>query len=266
MGTSESKISDISFKYLYELGCIDRIVKIHGLLVPKDKRKFPIFNDFVNVNYALRKEDKENDLIYKLFLNGLYGKFGQKVVQSTFLINPNKKTVENEKKFVFYNKNFLHEGEQDLNQRSLVFSRFDIAGRITEKARILMSEYRNMIRDKGGKIYYQDTDSIQGDFDLEEMGLENIFSNTELGLLKKENEGVGVLNGVIIGQKVYRYSDDFKASKGVKNMSAWDYRGLANSLHRRNILKGINSPKKFYVYKGSLLSLCGHNAFFYNQR
>lgn len=266
-GWNRVKISDITVKHLIKHGWFDCIKKIHGLLICKDKGKSKIFENFVAENYAKRKSDSENEVIYKLFLNGIYGKFGQKTIQSCFILNPVNQTVPNIKSMVNYQDlNFLVEGEQDIKKLSLTYSRFDIAGRITESARILMSDYRIQIKSKGGRIFYQDTDSIQGDFDLIDLGLKNIFSNTELGLLKKENEGKGVLRGHIIGQKIYKFNAGFGASKGVKNMRLMDYKNLGRALFNRNILCGDDRLVKFEVKEKCLLTDVRPNALFYNTR
>lgn len=263
-GINRVKISDISLKYIQELGKLDRIIKIHGLVECVSTDKHQIFKHFVEDNYSKRKSDGENEVIYKLFLNGLYGKYGQKVVQDEYILNPLEK-VES-KSMTHHGENFLHQTEGEVSKFSLKYSRFDIAGRITESARILMSRYRNKITDAGGKIFYQDTDSFQGNFDLLDLGLKDIFCNKTLGKLKKENDKEGVLKGFIVGQKVYGFNHGFKASKGVKNMHLTDYERLALALHIRNVCTGkVKSDIYSIVGKGYDLSYYPNNLF-YNTR
>ncbi|HIP33779.1 MAG TPA: hypothetical protein EYG89_03400 [Bacteroidia bacterium] len=262
-GINRVKISDISLKYIYEMGLINNIVKIHGIVECVSKVKNKIFEKFVTDNYSKRKSDVENDIIYKLFLNGLYGKYGQKRMQDNYILNPLER-IES-KSMVSHGENFLHQTEGELSKYSLKYSRFDIAGRITESARILMSGYRREIKKHGGEIYYQDTDSIQGNFDLEKIGLGHLYCNKTLGLLKKENEKEGLLKGNIIGQKVYCYNYGFSASKGVKRMFPLDYERLALSMVIRNVIKGKTILKWSAEGEPYNLSLFPKN-FFYNTR
>jgi hypothetical protein len=235
LGKIKVKVSDISLKFLKDNNKLCNVIQVLNIVVPKVCGETQIFKEYVKDLYSKRKSDVENDVIYKLLLNSLYGKYGQKEDIETTIINATKR--KDFSKFVNYKDlNFLYSYNDKMHHHSLKHARKDIAGRITEGARVYMSRLRNEIKSKGGVIYYQDTDSLIGDFDLDDMGLSHLQCNNTLGKLKKENKTL--MNGFLIAQKLYWFGDDKKASKGVKNMYATDYKNLVLDIINKKVING----------------------------
>jgi hypothetical protein len=112
-----------------------------------------------------------------------------------------------------------------------------ISSAITAYARIHISKLKLYILNKGGKIYYSDTDSIVTDIKLPD----KIVSSKELGLLKLEHM---IKKGIFITGKTYCFIDDngnyINKIKGVKSssLSYLDYEQLLNNV---TIVTGVKS-------------------------
>jgi hypothetical protein len=161
---------------------------------------FKPFDKFVEHFYNKRKELKskgsEMEIVYKLVLNSLYGKFGQKKIETQEIINPNHFT-DNEQFEELKNK--LEYIDFDIDEKGRILFRKTedynginvypiIASYVTSNARILMYEYI-----KYSDIIYTDTDSCISEKPL----FENV---KELGFMKLEGF---FKRGIFIKPKMY---------------------------------------------------------------
>ena len=164
------------------------------------------FEDYVNHYYNIKKTSKgTKKQIAKLMLNSVYGKFGQKRANDKFY------TLEEiiEKKL-----NLNDFTPIDLNMYSTKeISYYDrrinpvIALFITAYSRhVLYLGIENVI-EKGGNVYYADTDAIITDIKLDE----KMVSDTELGKWKLERE---INEYIAIEPKLY-ICDNEKKAKGI---------------------------------------------------
>ena len=179
-----------------------------------------IFKTFVDYFYNKRKEvkakgDKVMSLFYKLILNSLYGKFGQKnekwqlikeipdkATRVETVINTN--TMKKETYIAIDGKVYKKTGNSE------AFDSFvAIASHVTAYARMHLW---SLIEKAGSKhIYYMDTDSLL----VDEQGYKNLISeidNIELGKLKVE----AIYHDIEIhGPKDYRFDKKVKI-KGIR--------------------------------------------------
>jgi hypothetical protein len=179
-----------------------------------------IFSEYINDLNAIKEVSEKDSVDYltsKFLMNSLYGKFG---------MNPNKDShliINNG----FIDRLYLKSDIVDLidfqNGHSLVSVKKDqeesianinvsIASAVTAYARILMSDYKLGLSDKGYSIYYTDTDSI----DLNKPLPDNLVSSKELGKMKLENIFKKV---VYLAPKLYAAISDkgeILKSKGLK--------------------------------------------------
>ena len=226
-GEHDYIISEVSFDYIikYEI----EILKVYRVNYYEGYEY--IFKEFIEKFYAYRDISKFHKSVYKMLLNYLYGKFGQREETKKVFINPN-----NFLEFDYIVDNGSHilcEKDDTLHFSKIKYLRKDIAGKITELARIKMSEYRKEIKKNGGEVFYQDTDSIITNIELDE----KFVDSKKLGYMKLENKQ-GDLNGYIIGAKLYYLTngkETFKAHKGVKNMTQFNFINLVLNCELKNI-------------------------------
>jgi hypothetical protein len=158
-----------------------------------------IFNGYVTALYELRlKFPKSNplNLVAKLLLNSLYGRFGMIDSFPNITIFKNLKTFKSW--FNIHNEDVIsfnelgdrvlvkHRSELQ-NQQTELYGTLEthnisiaIASAITAYARIHMSQFKNNPKIN---LYYTDTDSIYTDSDIDE----SFISDTILGKLKIEH-------------------------------------------------------------------------------
>lgn len=225
-GIHRIKTSEEGIKFIIKYGGWENIQKIHTVLVGEENKEILPFKDYVELFYRLRKEDEGNNTIFKLLLNSLYGKFGQKEKRDVKYINSTKK--EKPKNIVNFGNIFVSTFEEGTEFYNLGTLRLDIAGKITELARLKMGDYINQIRKSYGlqSVIYTDTDSIITYANLEkDENLKHLIDDNKLGLLSNE---IGYKDSFIcLGQKMYHfYRSGKKATKGVKNMNLEDFRGV----------------------------------------
>jgi len=179
----------------------------------------PIFVEFVNFFYEQRLKAKEegnkvNDLLFKLIMNSLYGKFGQKSGEWKII-------GETEKEGAGYEKVYDLESGKWLKYKWIngtLLARVDekegydsfpaIAAHVTAYSRVKL--FRYILQAGFDNVYYSDTDSLF----VNDNGLENLKSylnNRELGLLKYEEE---MYDLTLYGPKDYAYHKGEK-HKGV---------------------------------------------------
>jgi len=169
----------------------------------------PIFSDYVKTLYFLRRKFKREgnkvyDLLTKLLLNSLYGKFGQKqdVIREVGIAPPdivafNEIYYVTERKnyveWIFGGKIFLREATDKEWKHSFPA----IAAHVSSYARVKL--WRAIEQAGLGNVYYCDTDSLF----VNQQGLENLkdmLSSYELGKLKLEHSSYQTL---IFGLKDY---------------------------------------------------------------
>lgn len=220
------------------------IITIHEISVYKTEK---IFEDFVDFFYNLRsKAKKENNLIdnkfCKLMLNTQYGKWGQREIEyerldenSEFLkwykdiIELRIKKIKEKNPDFTFDKQMAYlgsiEGEGELyvvnnglyllkhTSKNAYDSFVAIASFITSYSRMLLIKY--LLNAERENVYYCDTDSLV----VNEIGYDNLLrtsfiSETELGLLKIEDEGIGSF----YSPKFYDFNTERKC-KGIKKDS-----------------------------------------------
>lgn len=198
----------------------------------------PMFREFVDHFYALRKNNKGTalDYIAKIAMNSQYGKYGQKT-ESTELekITDNKKVLalmKNPKiKITLYNEEkqiYALTGEKKITHRMI-----QVASCVTSEARCILYEYLVKYRHD---IIYCDTDSVH----LTKKISENI--GVELGQLKIEAEG----SGIYLGRKQYQIADKLRF-KGIKANDKLTGNAL-NKKHFEKILKTGKADFKYGIF------------------
>lgn len=214
-----------------------------------------IFDDFIKTLYDIRKQyPKTNpmNLIAKLIMNSLYGRFGMNDNFNENIILHKNDYLKFEQKNIDSIKNIIELDEYVLIQyrsniqddKTFINSLFEthniniaIASAITAYARIHMSQFKN---NHDYNIYYSDTDSIYIDKPLND----KLISKTELGLMKLEyicekaifiapkvyclltNEGLLIYKVKGLSSKIKLTLRDFenlllKDSKLEKNQEKW---------------------------------------------
>ena len=179
------------------------------------------FKDFVNHNYNGRIESKNplDNLIYKLKLNSLYGRFAMRIKYNTTYheMLPFDIIEELDKNEKFYELKLFNEKRNDCflitendKFKNSFFAIPTFSSYITSYARIYLLQ--SLIENENNNVVYCDTDSIF---------LENNFVGllgNDLGQWKKEKKQVIEINGL----KNYRYvlnGETFNTIKGISKKS-----------------------------------------------
>lgn len=184
-----------------------------------------IFNDFSNYFYNKRLEIKKTQpamaLFYKLIMNSLYGKFGQRQFDTNELIETDSDIWDK----ITGNFDFIKDIVRIDNKLSMLSYEshgddLKCVGNLTRLSSYISALSRcnlsEVMRDIGHKnIYYCDTDSI---FTIKKPDSKYI-DNSILGKWKEEEE-TGIKEAIFIAPKLYFYStfdnQDVKKAKGVK--------------------------------------------------
>ena len=217
-----------------------------------------LFSDFVNYFYNKRIISKGYEkFMYKIFLNSLYGKFGQHKAHSTItkisdiedfaeqneiMIAKNEgkeRIILNDKMVSIYENfvSYLTEGEVKYSPL--------IAGEITANARLINFHYSEMFG--FDHLYYTDTDSYAVDKQYKEL------ESNELGKLKLEKSGLF---------NIYAPKDyEWYGNCGECDKCYWN----GNSWH--STLKGVSDKSTIYGntyinYKWSKLKYIVNNDVF----
>lgn len=178
-----------------------------------------IFNDYVNFFTDMKIQatidgNRVNRLMAKLFLNSLYGKFGQRhksfnLIEESpdIMVFPDK--IYNDKGEIISSE-FLWFGErwENITQGWANHSIPAIAGAVTSKARMLLWYYALEVGLEN--LYYTDTDSLM----VNAIGYDKLkdhIDDTKLGYLKLEKTADEL---IINGCKDYRF-DGKRTLKGV---------------------------------------------------
>jgi len=204
------------------------------------------FDKHINTFYKLKKENKQN-AVYKLLLNSLYGKFGQKIEEQEIsyeLIAKNEK-IDNEDVYILddmpYKKVVSNEGRGAPKFHRMAYPL--IASYITAQARLYLFETIERLGFEN--IIYCDTDSLTVSLDIKDIK-EKINISDELGDWSHEWTGEFQARGL----KYYKYRP-FK-NKNKKDWNDWQYKikGIPNKdNNKRNFWNNrkvnIKKPNKF---------------------
>jgi DNA polymerase type B, organellar and viral len=211
----------------------------------------------------LNAKDQIEREIAKLSLNSLYGKFGQKEIESRIKVKV-LDSSEATKLVTKYHYSYLSEignglvlmkysarlnekirrlykeEEEELDQNFIskkrgIISAVQISSRISALARVSINKYKNMA---GNELYYSDTDSL-----VLKKKLPTKIIGPELGKWKLEAE---IIKGIFVRPKLYIY-EDLKGK--VKKVAA----GVnANDLNYQNYIDLING-KEVTTQKSKLI-------------
>lgn len=211
-------------KFAYEKGYKIKVIKGYNF-----SKSLNVFSDYVKDLYKIKSSTKdavEKD-INKRLLNHLLGRFGMNIykptteyvdseklslILSTREILGEPKRITNNDYLVTYNpqvnEKLCEEHDIDYFKVCNLTSKTDVeklnefndvsittAAAVTAYARIYMSKVKLDIMDKGGNIYYTDTDSI-----ITDIALDNNMVGNELGQFKLEYK---VKEGYFISNKTY---------------------------------------------------------------
>ena len=255
LGTYQDWIFSEEMKFAQSLGYKFEIIK--GYTFDKEL----IFKDYITKLYEIRlmfpKSDPMN-LIAKLIMNSLYGRFGMDDSFSTFKIVNKLDYIKFEKEYInsivdvkeLGNK-YLIEMQSDLSRLNTMLDNgsenhnvnIAIASSIASYARIHLNKLIHDLLALGYKVYYKDTDSIFVNKPIPE----ELISQTELGKLKLENI---CSRAIFIAPKVYcLVTEDgreiFKVKGLTKNVkfSVQDFESLLikNNKIERNQTKWFKS-------------------------
>ena len=236
-----------------QYGC--KIIDIHTICNFNDKKV--IFKDYVNDMYNKRLESNNttDNLIYKLLMNSLYGKFGmKKEFSKTKILNEDQKwlyelvyNIENKftgSNIITYtaNHNYVTDLKKDVDnlyyeedskktikdeiskveqEISRSINSVQISSAIAAYARIYMINEIYKHLKSNGKIYYYDTDSIHTDKLLDESQI----SQKELGKFKLEKV---IKEGYYLSPKVYALLD-------IDGIETIKFKGLSKESYDNNI-------------------------------
>lgn len=185
----------------------------------------PIFKPYVDYFYTKRLEaksagDKVRDMMYKLFLNSLYGKFGQKNIHWERVADADPKLTYTspviDEKGRRYTERVVGGGvfvlKNDPDDIEAYNSFPAVAAHVTAYARMRLWKY---IETAGlSNVYYCDTDSLyvneEGFRRLDKAGL---IDERKLGLLKLERV---CREMVLYGCKDYEFVEEHSGKKKVK--------------------------------------------------
>jgi len=214
---------------------------------------FKPFGSYVDTFYDMRMKEKEKgsplELVYKLLLVNLYGKFAQKNRQSLKIKIIKNLSDDELMKYAFDEelaKNFVVKDDVLIEIKKGVFDgifSFPIfSSYTTSYARLLMYDYLQE-RD----VIYMDTDSIVTKDELKN-------TSRELGCMKLEGH---INTGIFIKPKMYMLDDDIKI-KGVTRCTSEEFKNILGggtvtkmkfSKLRESVRRGIKPNTKINVTK-----------------
>jgi len=222
-GTFRGVYTNVELRYAIELGC--KIKKVYQSLISRDTVR--PFDRFVRSLFTLREELKQRgdcrQLVIKIILNSLYGKFAQREDGPLFRIVTNEEytrlgTPEGSEVLIYDNSEYWKVPLESRGQAEYVIVPW--AAYVSGYARIAL--HKAMLQSTG-KVIYVDTDSIVT------TGI--LPTGSGLGELKLEET---CKTFEAYAPKVYRYTNDkgedvYKA-KGVPKMCQKEYieRGIVS--------------------------------------
>lgn len=187
-------------------------------------KTFKPFKEFVEYFYSKRQEYKKQgsvmELPLKLVLNSLYGKFGQKKITDSRILDINHITNKKDLVEIYEKANVRDDGTAVYNEELEYdgINTYPILSSYTSSyARILMYPYINK-----ASVKYTDTDSI--------MSTENLGIDSKLlGEMKLE----GVYSGVVLKPKMYKLKNKDETivkCKGIKKPNEKDFTNITNKI------------------------------------
>lgn len=193
VGTFQTTISTPEIEYALSRG---HIVAVHEIAV---YQMLPLFADFVSRFYSQREEakargDRVFDLLYKLVMNSLYGKFGQlkrewhevgtcpkDLVQTEEIIDVSTGSPVNMRFRKFGGKIYMEEHIEDVAYNASIA----VAAHVTAHARMLLWGYMQTAGIENH--YYNDTDSLYiNAVGLSRLQKAGVLHKTKLGYLDLE--------------------------------------------------------------------------------
>lgn len=202
-------------------------------------RKFYPFREYVEKLYALRQEyKKDNDsreMIVKLMMNSLYGKFAQKIDKKEVIVHKDNVTMQmlNSTDNVFRSGDFFIFNDPYDKIPAFVNPIFSIY--TTAYARDRLYDY---MRNRQKDVYYFDTDSlfIKGSLDV----------SHRLGEMKLEMQ---IKDGIIVKPKMY-IADDYVKCKGLFKMDRNSFCNLltTKTAHMERFVKFKEANKRGLEY------------------
>ena len=232
-------------------------VKIYYLQL-WDKGKIPKIKQFVDHFYLLKqnKKDSIEGFNAKLILNSLYGKFGQNSGYEKLLsLNDYLKNQDQYRDCeITYIDNFNFVLVRDNKIQKSRSSYFNIASYISSWARIYLLQLMEKFIEKGGYIFYMDTDSLFTNIIIDD---KYIIGN-ELGKMKLDKTSKFIK---IFGLKQYILDNEVKIKGVPKNAilindnnteMVFRYNNIiktksylrSNGLYERNMIKTIKLTYK----------------------
>lgn len=215
-GTFDSSLCTSELKLAVKLGAI---VKVNAINIYE---KAPIFEGYIDYFYDMKLEATKNNNqisreIAKLFLNSLYGKFGQshKDMKKVCEVKDHPNRIETQidadtgKNHIVHFINGVMYKEGDKQEAYNSFPA--IAAHVTSNARVKLWEYINLAGKEN--VFYSDTDSLL----VNEKGkrnLETVVNNENLGSLSLECSADWF---EVRGAKDYDFGKKHRI-KGVKNL------------------------------------------------
>lgn len=196
-----------------------------------------IFREFVNYYYNIKKNAKGSKReIAKLYMNSLYGKFGQRREQEVYSVVPADDYKFKETEVIYPFSKF-----KIIRQKKVIFNPYihsEIAGLVTSYARTHL--YSIMQKCGFENIYYCDTDSI--------ITSEKLPISDELGKLKLEDK---IDEFIAISPKVYAYTingvEHIKA-KGIRSSSI-KYSDFKNAINNRDLSAFTSTFERLATFK-----------------
>jgi hypothetical protein len=249
VGKFRTTVNHNELRFAIKTGLV-KILEIHKCIYSTVSMESP-FKKFVDTNYNLRmKSEGFMNLVYKLLLNNLYGKFAQRISNEMIyfenIIEAND--YINEKSIKDYEYKFISKKRKDLflqvnnTKENTKHTIALFASYITSFGRVHLLTY--LLKHANKDICYCDTDSIFCNTELP-------YNSKLLGEFKKENETVTEIRGL----KNYTQEKDgtlYNKIKGVSKNSVEIEKGTyeceayikTKEAIRRNLIAGTNVKKK----------------------
>jgi hypothetical protein len=246
-------------KLLYPLGTFQAYVtnlEIEELI--KDKQKFKvvrgfvfhkiqnIFKDYIDYFYNMKMQAKSdnNQALYwisKIFMNSLYGKFGEREEKQKIVKLSDKELFDliqkGRKVYPFSPKNKLYYLDDVIKSDKI---QIQIASWITAFARFRLYRIMRKLVNNGFEVYYCDTDSIVTNASEAQMKMLGIpIDDLNLGALKLENE---IQRGYFLLPKFYNIIVNNKSKSKNKGFSC----DFSEELFKDFLFSNKNSFKDSY--------------------
>jgi len=138
--------------------------------------------DMFEKRLKYREEENPSELVTKLMMNSLYGKFGQKLEGDGGIYQPmsEKHSFENLEEGTDIEDGWVVEEPEDNRIPSYINP--IIASYVTAGGRIELHKWIRRAQERGGEVYYCDTDSLYTNVDME------VENEKKLGKLDFEDE------------------------------------------------------------------------------